>query len=181
MTRTAILDVAHHRLTLFWAVASLGLAAPWLLVDVDWSAWTDSSAAGRTCLVSSVYDGDTLRTVCGGEKLKIRAYCIDAPEMAQRPWGIESRDHLRRLVGRQVQVRVRDTDRYGRKVAELLTPSGENLNRRMVRDGQAAVYRKYCPDPSYVRLERDAQSERLGIWSQPGLQQTPWRYRHSSR
>lgn len=181
MTRTAILDVAHHRLALFWAVASLGLVGPWLLGDLEWSAWSGGTAGERTCSVASVHDGDTLRAVCAGEKLKVRFYCIDAPEMAQRPWGTESRDHLRRLVGREVRLRIRDTDRYGRKVAEVLSPEGENLNRRMVRDGQAAVYRQYCPDPAYVRLERDARTERLGIWSQPGLQQTPWRYRHASR
>jgi endonuclease YncB( thermonuclease family) len=108
----------------------------------------------------------------------VRLYCIDAPELAQAPWGRESRDHLRQIAPRQVTLRIRDTDRYGRKVAEVLTMDGENLNKRQVRDGQAAVYRQFCPDPAYGRLEADARAQGLGIWEKPGAQQTPWVYRH---
>ena len=41
-----------------------------------------------------VHDGDTLHVLCGQHtrKLKIRLYCMDAPELAQAPWGGEARD-----------------------------------------------------------------------------------------
>ncbi len=130
------------------------------------------------CRVDSVYDGDTVRATCGGERTKIRLYCIDAPEMAQKPWGRESRDHLRRIVPRTFKLRVRTEDKYGRTVGEILDPSDESsVNLAMARDGQAAVYRRYCDDPRYPAAERDAQHVLRGIWGRPGLHQRPWEYR----
>ncbi|MFM9110392.1 MAG: thermonuclease family protein, partial [Prochlorococcaceae cyanobacterium] len=41
--------------------------------------------------VLSVGDGDTLRVSRAGQLLTIRLACIDAPEMAQTPWGPQSR------------------------------------------------------------------------------------------
>lgn len=175
-----IMDVAHHRLPLFWAVAIVGLAAPWLLADLGWLDWRGSQLPDQICSVVSIHDGDTLRLVCDSERLQVRLYCIDAPEMAQVPWGRESRDHLRAITPGQIQVRIHDTDRYGRTVAEILTPEGINLNQRMVREGQAAVYRRYCTDPDYPPLEAEARSRGVGIWSSEGTHQEPWNYRRPS-
>ena len=78
-----------------------------------------------------------------------------------------------------MSLRVHDTDRYGRKVAEVLDPaSGESINRAMVAAGQAAVYRRYCSDPSYAQAEATARAARVGIWREPGQHQRPWAYRH---
>lgn len=182
MTRRAIpwhrLLPKHHRMLVWWALAGVGIALPWML-GTRGPAWFPGSAVIAGCAVASIHDGDTLRAECGGEKLKVRFHCIDAPEMAQRPWGTGSRDHLRRISPRVVTLKIHDTDRYGRKVAEVIDPAtGDVLNRRMVRAGQAAVYRRYCSDPSYVRAEADARAAGVGIWSRPGLHQRPWDYRH---
>ena len=71
----------HQRLLVWWALAGLGIAAPWLIagVDLPWLQRQASELPG--CRVASVYDGDTLRVQCGTEKLKVRLHCIDAPEM----------------------------------------------------------------------------------------------------
>jgi endonuclease YncB( thermonuclease family) len=180
MRRSGILDIAHHRLTLFWVLALIGLSAPWLMVEIDLGNWHGSIVSERSCTVASIHDGDTLRAICEGERLQIRLYCIDTPEMAQAPWGRESRDHLRIITPVRIILRTHDTDRYGRTVGEILTPEGDSLNLRMVRDGQAAVYRRYCSDPLYRRLESEAKALGRGIWASPGDHQVPWEYRRRS-
>jgi endonuclease YncB( thermonuclease family) len=37
------------------------------------------------CRVNSIHDGDTLRVTCNGQREQLRLYCIDAPELDQRP------------------------------------------------------------------------------------------------
>jgi endonuclease YncB( thermonuclease family) len=147
---------------------------------MDWPALVLTRAKTSSCIVESVHDGDTLRAICDDEQLQVRLHCIDAPEIAQAPWGQGSRDHLRAITPRQIQVQIQDTDRYGRKVAEILTPEGISLNQQMVRDGKAAVYQRYCSDPDYARAELEARARGLGIWSTEGEHQTPWDYRNRS-
>ena len=112
----------HHRLLVWWALAGLGIALPWLIGGSGLPWLTPRTADSAGCQVASIYDGDTLRATCSGIKLKIRLYCIDTPEMQQKPWGSESRDYLRRLTPRVVSLKIHDTDRYGRKVAEVIDP-----------------------------------------------------------
>jgi endonuclease YncB( thermonuclease family) len=180
MSGSGILDVAHHRLALFWGLAVLGLIGPWLLAEIDIGDWTNPNAAGRACSVASIHDGDTLRAVCDDERLQVRLYCIDAPELSQAPWGRESRDHLRRLTPGEVAIRIHETDRYGRRVGEILSADGTNLNLAMVSAGQAAVYPRYCRDPRFFAAEREARSGGLGIWSSTGDHQRPWDHRRGS-
>ncbi len=137
------------------------------------------SEAARACMVNSIHDGDSLRVTCDGEHLKVRLYCIDAPELAQRPWGRESRDHLRRITPTQVLLVPKDKDRYGRTVGEVLTADGTraSINLRMVADGRAAVYPKYCNERRFDRAEQRAREERAGVWAKAGAQQEPWAHR----
>jgi len=75
-----------------------------------------------TARVTGVHDGDTVRvTDAHGAKRRIRLAYIDAPETDQA-YGLASRDRLRGLIlGKTVQVRVTDTDQYGREVAYLFS------------------------------------------------------------
>ncbi len=137
----------------------------------------------------SIYDGDTLRVVRGGEELKIRFCGIDAPERDQK-LGIEARDHLRSLVelgnGELLLVPI-EKDRYGRTVAEVYVQdrkdSAINLNVQMVRDGYAWHYEKYsgkCPIRHEFAVAQElAQKEGLGIWN--GNPQPPWEWRQSNK
>ena len=170
--------ITHNRLLWFWLAAIAGIVTPWLPLDDIMLA-----RSAEECTVSSVYDGDTLRARCGTERVNVRFYCIDAPEMKQRPWGPESRDVLRRMVrdaGGRVTLSIRNTDRYGRSVAEVIA-DGKNLNVEMVRQGRAAVYRRYCPirERAYYRAQDEAKRARRGIWSKPGMHQRPWEYRRT--
>ncbi len=165
-------SIRHRRLGMFWAAAVVGLAVPWIP--------SSEATSQKSCSVNSIYDGDTMRLTCDGERIKVRLYCIDAPEMKQRPWGKESRDYLRSITPEQVMVIAKTKDRYGRTVGEVLTADQrrENLNLAMVRSGQAVVYPKYCNDQRYYQVEGDAKRIKAGVWEKQGLQQTPWHWRH---
>lgn len=171
----------HRRLGLFWTVAALSLTVPWALKGCSIPTTGTAGQVYNDCSVLSIYDGDTMTVACAGRKMKVRLYCIDAPEMGQEPWGRESRDHLRAITPPTVRIVVRDRDRYGREVAEVIVPddSEENLNRAQVWAGQAAVYRRYCSDETYTEAENAARLLPGGIWREVGTHQSPWRYRNN--
>lgn len=128
------------------------------------------------CEVLKIYDGDTMTLRCQGEQIKVRLYCIDAPEMGQAPWGTQARDYLRSITGSTVKLVRVDKDRYGRIVGEVY--NGEmNLNLAQVQAGYVAVYHAYCHKAEYQAAENQAKNANKGIWSTPGLQQTPWEWR----
>lgn len=54
---------------------------------------------------------------------------------------------------------------------------GGDIGLRMVAEGQAVVYAKYCTDRAYYEAEATAKSAKPGIWNETGLQQTPWEFR----
>lgn len=135
--------------------------------------------------VIKVADGDTITVLRGAEKQKIRFACIDAPEKAQ-PLGKESRDYLKSLIaqnGDRVTLKIVDTDRYGRKVAEVFAGS-KFLQAEQVKGGMAYVYERYlnnCPDAAAVKQAQDlAQQQRLGVWTDPNSEK-PWDYRKARR
>lgn len=169
----------HQRIVVFWILAGLGLAAPWL-----WGGGFSgllTGADGRPCTLNSIHDGDTARATCPEGPVKIRLYCIDAPEIAQRPWGSESRDHLRRIAPQTVSLIAHDKDRYGRIVGEVFGHAGQSLNLALVEAGQAAVYPAYCKESRFFAAQDRAKSAQRGIWEKPGEQQTPWTYRARGR
>jgi endonuclease YncB( thermonuclease family) len=117
------------------------------------------------CRVESIYDGDTMTVTCNREQYRVRLHCIDAPEMSQEPWGRVSRDYLRRITPVTVVLLPKATprgylDRYGRIVADVITPDDRrrNLGLQMVRTGHAAVYGKYCDEEPYFWMEQVARS-----------------------
>ena len=93
--------------------------------------------AASAATVLSIGDGDTISVLERGQKLKVRLACIDAPETAQSPYGMASRNQLKALLplGSTVSLRVQVVDRYGRSVAEVIGRGTINL--AMVQSGQA--------------------------------------------
>ncbi len=145
------------------------------LIPIDWSF----AGSGRLCTLGQVLDGDSLRLTCGGRSVEVRLYCIDAPEKGQKPWGNRSRAHLKRIATNQVEMRPIETDRFARTVAEVYTADGErlSLNLEQVKQGQAAVYPRFCEESRFFRAERKARAASMGIWATPGDHQTPWTFR----
>lgn len=135
--------------------------------------------------VLSIGDGDTMRVRDGGRLLTIRLACIDAPEIAQKPYGARAREALQQLapVGSEVALQIQTTDRYGRSVAEVFR-GGENLNLAMVRQGAAFAFRKYlgqCNSLRYLSAESEAEFLQAGVWANPGGITRPWAWRAESR
>ena len=130
--------------------------------------------------VLSIGDGDTIRVRQGDRAITVRLACIDAPEMAQRPYGQQARSYLQQRlpIGREVTLEVKTTDRYGRSVAEVI--SDININLAMVEDGQAFAYRQYlggCDAEEYLDAEYRASRRRYGVWQVPGGITSPWDFR----
>ena len=142
-----------------------------------------SSSALISARVLSIGDGDTIRVSASGQSITVRLACIDAPEMAQSPYGLQARDQLRALLPKEssVVLSVQTRDRYGRSVAEIFTGS-QNVNQALVSSGAAFVYWKYiakCDRRLYASAESQARAKSLGIWSQPGGIIRPWVFRKS--
>ena len=125
-----------------------------------------ASAEARQGWVSWVMDGDTLLVVLDDqhEPVKVRIKDIDAPESCQ-PGGQASRDAMIDLALRhRVQIERVDDDAYGRQVARVRR--GElDLGAEMVRTGMAWAYHFKTGKGPYARLQRQAQQERIGLFS----------------
>lgn len=151
------------------------------LVLVALTGWPAvAGAQGLPATVLSIGDGDTIRVRQGGRAITVRLACIDAPEMAQRPYGQQARSYLQQRlpIGREVMLEVKTTDRYSRSVAEVF--SDININLAMVEDGQAFAYRQYlggCDAKEYLDAEYRASRRRYGVWQVPGGITRPWDFR----
>lgn len=151
------------------SATALGLFAPSAIAQ-QWTAVT----------VASVGDGDTIRVKEGNKAVTVRLACIDAPEMAQKPYGERAAVRLKQLlpVGKVVYLRTIATDKYNRKVAEIFV-GDRSINLSMVQEGQAVVYRQYlngCNAKQYLTAEADAQLKRLAFWNQSNPVM-PWDFR----
>lgn len=158
------------------AMASRGLVLLLALL----AAMPAASAQEPRAVVLSIGDGDTIRVRQNGRAISVRLACIDAAEMAQRPWGEEARRYLqqRLRIGSLVSLDVKSSDRYGRTVAEVI--SDINIGLAMVEDGQAFVYRRYlaaCDAKEYLDAEYRASRHRYGIWQVEGGITRPWDFR----
>ena len=134
--------------------------------------------------ILSIGDGDTIRVRQGGKVLTVRLACVDAPEMAQAPYGQQARAYLQQRlpIGREVSLEVKATDRYGRTVAEVI--SEININLALVEAGLAFAYRQYlggCDAKAYLEAEERASSSRLGVWQVQGGITRPWDFRRKRR
>ncbi|EAO8064073.1 hypothetical protein EGD12_21720 [Salmonella enterica] len=137
--------------------------------------------------VVRVLDGDTFELLVDQRPVRIRVTGIDAPEKDQ-PFGQRSRQSLAGMVdGNPVAVLVKGKDRYGRTLgtvyAKICAPSVPcqtvHVNAEQVKAGMAWAYRFHgqAVDPAMLKLETQARSERVGLWSAPNAVE-PWKWRH---
>ena len=76
---------------------------------------------------------------------------------------------------------MKDRDRYGRTVGEVVLPDGKVLNQELVRAGLAWWYRDYAAgDSRLALLEQEARAAGRGVWSDPRAV-PPWEYRKRGR
>lgn len=154
-------------------------------------------------LVERVSDGDTLIVKdAQGNKFTVRFACMDAPEIPhsrkeqasrrasdrnQFNWGTKAQTRLAQLVkqsGDRVNLTITDSDRYGRKVAEVRLRDGTFVQEILLKEGLAKVYRPYlnkCPSKDLVQqAEAQAQQQNIGIWGDAKFI-NPWEYRSFSK
>jgi len=114
--------------------------------------------------VVGVMDGDTIKILAAGNKqFKIRLSDIDAPEKKQA-FGNKAKWFLSDLVYRKnVTVQFSKKDRYKRIIGRVYV-GNMDVNKELVEQGYAWVYRKYSKDSTLLRLENYARSNRLGLW-----------------
>ncbi len=153
--------------------------------------------------VERVSDGDTLVVKdTNGKNVIVRFACVDAPEIAhtnkekqskrasdrnQFTWGVKAQERVQQLVqqgGDRVTLNITDSDRYGRKVAEVRLQNGTFVQQVLLQEGLAKVYRPYlnkCPSKDLVQqAEAKAKEQRLGVWSDAKFV-NPWEYRSLSK
>ncbi|RCJ15308.1 nuclease [Nostoc sp. ATCC 43529] len=150
-------------------------------------------------VVERVSDGDTIVVKdANGKNVTVRFACVDAPEIAhtnkekqskvssdrnQFTWGIKAQERVQQLVqqgGERVTLNITDSDRYGRKVAEVRLKNGTFIQQVLLQEGLAKVYRPYlnkCPSKDLIQqAEAQAKNQKLGIWSDTKFV-NPWEYR----
>ena len=106
-------------------------------------AWAESAVVVR------VLDGDSLRVILAGQEVVVRVSGIDSPETArakcerERQLGLLAKAKAMELlpVGTRLElIRVATRDRYGRVLAHITLPSGEDFGRLMLQRGLAVAY-----------------------------------------
>jgi len=134
--------------------------------------------------VSWIYDGDTIEVEGVG---KVRLIGIDTPETKESPRDayylrherIES-DTLRRIARQAFSFNLQllenhrvtleydheKKDRYGRTLAYVILPDGRMLNRLLLEQGLAAVYRRFDfqRKAEFLAAEKSARDQQLGLW-----------------
>lgn len=107
-------------------------------------------------LVQRISDGDTLTVKdAKGNNITVRFACIDAPEVPhskkereskrasdrnQFTWGAKAEERVQQLVKQssdRVTLNITDSDRYGRKVAEVRLKDGTLVQQVLLREGLA--------------------------------------------
>ena len=134
--------------------------------------------------VTYVYDGDTLKIEGVG---KVRLLGIDTPEREDstrddyytRRYGIK-RATLRRIaeeahrytlensLNRRVELELdrEAVDKYDRVLAYLYLPDGRMLNRQLLEEGLASVYRRFefREKRNFLQSEKSARGKNRGLW-----------------
>ncbi len=125
--------------------------------------------------VVRIVDGDTLVLLVDQQQLKIRLADIDTPERKQ-PFGTKAKQALSDLAfSEQVSVAEIAKDRYGRIVGRVYV-GDIDVNRDLVAQGFAWVFRRYSDDAELLELEAEAKQMGLGLWADPNPI-PPWEWR----
>lgn len=157
-----------------------GLASALLLLLLCSTAGLCGELKGK---VSWIFDGDTLQVEGVG---KVRLIGIDSPEAAASERddyfvkrGIK-RQNLRRAAEKALEFNIatvkgkmvnlefdgQGQDRYGRTLAYVHLPDGRSLNRLLLEQGLALVYRRFDfrQKQDYLAAEESARHQKKGLW-----------------
>ena len=136
-------------------------------------------------IVSKVSDGDTIYVLYKNKKIKIRLSHIDAPERKQ-VHGIKSQKFLEDMVlNKSVTAACKmkngkwERGFYGRPICNIFLYEANSptyINAKMIKSGNAWVYKRERNNDYLINLEKDARENRRGLWHIPSPIE-PWVYR----
>ena len=128
--------------------------------------------------IPNITDGDTIKIL----NKRIRFHGIDTPEKKQiciknskeYRCGQEATNALiKKINGKTVMCKVQDKlDRYKRYIGVCFL-GDLNLNKWMVRNGNAVAYRRYSKD--YIQDENYAKKNKIGLWAGNFIHPEKWR------
>jgi endonuclease YncB( thermonuclease family) len=131
--------------------------------------------------VIKVIDGDTIWIKKDNKHIKVRLSYIDAPELKQN-FGIRSRNFLSNLVlDKMIEVNTNKKDRYNRHLGEIYihnTKESIFVNAKMIKSGNAWVYKTYTNNPYLKNLEDYAKMKKKGLWNEQKIIE-PWIFRRN--
>jgi micrococcal nuclease len=134
-----------------------------------------SSIEQQTGKVVKVIDGDTF-DLMSDKKIRIRMFGIDSPERGQ-PYNVKAREFTAALIaGKEINVAIRNKDRYGRFVCDVYLDDGTYVNAEIVKAGYAWLFTRYSNDAELARLQEDARKSKRGLW-QDDNPVPPWEFR----
>ena len=122
-----------------------------------------------------MHDGDTVRLSDGR---KVRLLGIDTPELARKgkpaqAFALQAKQALQDIVepgyGKvSLQTGVEKRDKYGRLLAHLFSPDGQNINASLIRQGLAIAYTtppNTAFSECYHQVEQQARDAGRGFWT----------------
>lgn len=142
-----------------------------LLFSIASSVYADFSGK-----VVGVIEGDLIRVMHHGKAEQVRLQGIDCPKKKQA-FGTSAKQFTSdQAFGKVVTVQEKGHDRYGRTLADVILPDGQNLNHELLKAGLAWWFRKYSKDASLGDLEDEARLAMRGLWADP-QPVPPWEWR----
>jgi endonuclease YncB( thermonuclease family) len=137
------------------------------------------SAEQQTGKVVKVIDGDTFDLMLD-KTIRVRMFGIDSPERGQA-YNVRAREFTAGLIaGKEINVIIRNKDRYGRFVCDVYLQDGTYVNAELVRAGYAWLFTRYSNDQELARLQDDARVGKRGLW-QDENPIPPWEFRKGKR
>jgi micrococcal nuclease len=155
-----------------------------LIFSLTLSACAEEQLSGQKGIVTWVYDGDTLAIDPVG---KVRLIGIDTPEResSRRDRYLEEKGipakkqrqvyqaakefNIQHVKGQNVTLSSDDPprDRHGRLLAYVYLPDGRLLNRVLIEQGLAVVYRRFefRMKEAFLAAETQARQTQKGLWA----------------
>lgn len=126
--------------------------------------------------VSSIVDGDTAHMILPEYgKQTIRTWGIDCPEKKQR-FGPQATQFFTSLLqDRNITLRVRSKDQYGRLIAQVFV-NNVDIGLYMVQNGYAWHYVSITKDKELAKAQAYARGQKRGLWEDKEPT-APWVYR----
>lgn len=170
------------------ALYRLTLSVSLSLVVATHQAGNASAAPGeeRSGLVVNVVDGDTLKLVENGQKIRLTG--VDACEISQKAksplgqtidCGTDPKAALIRwTANKTITCQIDGQDKYKRLLATCGNDEIPDFAAELIRQGLAVAYRYKgrVTEPVYEQIEQTAKQGKVGLWALDFDQ--PWTYRH---